>query len=398
MDEHKLKTDSIKSVPIMLTKRKRNPFLSDYTIVETSQTVTSKKARYQTLLRCLQSTTSCCLTLIMGLVHEKIRIMDIDAVRIRISQLLVSEEKYNLFYENLLGSFPDNNLPAVIQLLIATNISLSSLEEYISPPDEEGNYLKEPIFILYKFLLRLCDERPILVLVNDDTRGTNFSHVQENLENFVSEQIFMVSTFSCYTNTQGNKGQIGFGRGNRLTASTVTSKRARYQTLLRCLQSTTSCCLQIFMAILHKDKIIDDVEEMKLKLTSMTSNKDTFQFFETNLMEIFQQNNLSMIINVLIATNISLCSLQTYVLAPDSNSCYVKNPIYILYKFLLRTFYERPILVLGSDDSRGTFVAHIQECMEHFVAEQTYMQRIAFTLPAEVYEEEEEQSVKKEET
>jgi hypothetical protein len=395
----------------LLPLRKRSRLLTNYQIVATEETVTSKKARYQTLLRCLQSTTSCCLTVIMRLVHKNGRIMDVESIRIRISELVMSEECYNLFYENLLKSFPDNNLPSIIQKLIATNICLSSLEEYVAIPiDDDENYLDEPIFVLYKFLLRLCDERPILLLVNDDIRGTNFSHVQEHLEHFVSEQIFMVTTVTSFSyNQQGNIGRAGFGRGNRITSSTVTSKRARYQTLLRCLQSTSSCCLQLLMALIHNKKqtFLEDVAEIKSKITYLVDNKEAFDFFESNLVDTFPKNNLAMIIQVLVTTNIALASLETYVRTPDINDGgYIKNPVFILYKFLLRTVYERPILILGNDDARGTFCAHIQECMENFVAEQTYMKRMEFILRSDdqikkefenvTHQESEEIHVKKE--
>jgi hypothetical protein len=370
-------------------KRKPQRILTDYLVPPTSQTVTSIKARYQTLLRCLQSTASCVLALIMNLVHQngEKKITEIEAIRVRIAQLVLEEEPYNLFYSNLTESFRVNNIASIIQILVATNISLSSLTDYVSPPDEDGFYLQEPIYLLYKFLLRLCNERPILVLSNDDLRGSNFSHIQENLEHFVSEQIFMVSIRNAHMSMKFPRPGINVssivGRGNRQTESTVTSKKARYQTLLKCLQSTTSCCLELLSSLVHKDEINTyDVIELKHCLTNLATSKEGLDFFASNLTQIFLKNDISKIIQVLVATNICLSSLETYVEPPDEESgSYLKEPIATLYRFLLRICYERPILVLSVDDARGTFCAYLQDSMEHFIAEQTFLKKEEFKLP-----------------
>ena len=154
-------------------------------------TVTSKRARYQTLLKCLQGTASCCLTLIRMLVHRLGIIEDVEMARKRISFLREDQVSFNWFYTNLMANFKENNIPQVIELLVVTNIALSSLEDDVNPPYADGNYVNEPLFMLYKFLLRIADERPILVITPDDSRGTHTSHMQEQLENFISELLHL---------------------------------------------------------------------------------------------------------------------------------------------------------------------------------------------------------------
>jgi len=152
-------------------------------------TVTSKRARYQTLLRCLQSTASCCLTLLVALVNKHNDIPNTDAVRSKISSLRSDVEAYNFFYRNLMRFFPEMNLPQVIELAVTTNIFLCSLQNDVADAYEDGTFVREPIFQLYNFMLRLCDEKPILVMSLDDARGSFCSHIQESLEHFIAEQI-----------------------------------------------------------------------------------------------------------------------------------------------------------------------------------------------------------------
>jgi len=42
---------------------------------------------------------------------------------------------------------------------------------------------------LYGFLLRLCSEKPALVLQEDDNRGSQVGFIQESMENFIAESI-----------------------------------------------------------------------------------------------------------------------------------------------------------------------------------------------------------------
>ncbi len=159
-----------------------------------SDTVTSLRARYQTLLRCLQSTASCCLNIIIVLVHQPGKIVEADKARQRISYLRVDQDAYNFFYRSLMHTFHQTNLPQVIELLVATNIILSSLETDVCPPNQDGSYVQEPLFVLYTFLLRICDESPVLILENDDTGGSHCSHIKQELEYFISEQIHLKPT------------------------------------------------------------------------------------------------------------------------------------------------------------------------------------------------------------
>jgi hypothetical protein len=175
----------------VLPKKKQK--IMDKSIVanKCGNTVTSRRARYQTLLRCLQSTASCCLNIIILLVHKAGNVNKTDTARARITLLRGDTESYNFFYTNLMRTFPETNIPQVIELLVATNIMLSALESDVCPPGPDGNYVHEPLFILYKFLLRICDESPILVMVADDEKGSHCSHVKESLEYFVSEQLHL---------------------------------------------------------------------------------------------------------------------------------------------------------------------------------------------------------------
>lgn len=172
---------------------KLEPFtgsLSSRPLLETScgSTVTSKRARYQCLLRCLQSTASCCLSLITLFVSRAGDVTNIDVARAKLISLTSDQEEYNYFYRNLFKSFPKTNLAQVIELAVTTNIVLCSLENEVSPPHPDGTMVAEPIFELYRFLLRICHEKPILVMGPDDARGTFCSYIQESMEHFIADQ------------------------------------------------------------------------------------------------------------------------------------------------------------------------------------------------------------------
>lgn len=177
-----------------------NVFAAQQKLLTTcGQTVTSQRQRYQTLVRMIQSTSSTCLAIITNLVCREGDPSSKEEVRKRLSELgddskngndwgeqSKNQMAYNYFYNQLTSHFPAT--AKSIELAVTTNIVMCKLESDVDIPSDDTPFVPEPIYALYQFLIRLCNERPILLMQADDARGTFSTFVQESMERFIAEQ------------------------------------------------------------------------------------------------------------------------------------------------------------------------------------------------------------------
>ncbi len=156
------------------------------------KTVTAIKARAelfqkqfnQTTLMLLESTHH---TLIEF--HKELKNPQIPLKQVReiLNSIQTNSTIYNKFYNTVKKAYPF--LGDLIELIVSTQVDFLKLEDFVLK-NEFGTYVKEPIHLLWLFLLRLVYEKPRLLLdQTDDRDGTNVTIVRNSLSDFIADCI-----------------------------------------------------------------------------------------------------------------------------------------------------------------------------------------------------------------
>lgn len=96
-------------------------------------------------------------------------------------------ESYNKFYNIMTKQYPF--LKDLIEMNVSTRVEFLRLEDFVHK-NEFGTFVKEPIHLLWVFILRLFFEKPRLLLdQTDDRDGTNIKIVRDALSDFIAECI-----------------------------------------------------------------------------------------------------------------------------------------------------------------------------------------------------------------
>ncbi len=171
------------------------------------KTVTAIKARSelfqkqfnQTTLVLLQSSQHAILKFHKELKESKVPLKQVKDVLVT---LQTNAMVYNKFYNSVKDAYPF--LEDLIELIVTTQVEFLKLEDFVTK-NEFGTYLKEPMHLLWLFILRLFYEKPRLLLdETDDRDGTNTNIFRNSLSDFIADCI-----------------NLRFRHGTSLTASSL---------------------------------------------------------------------------------------------------------------------------------------------------------------------------------
>lgn len=155
-------------------------------------TITSQKAKLELFQKQFESTTvvlAQATQQILCMAYKQFNDLKLPLYNVReiLVEARINVEIYNKFYNVMKQQFPF--LEDLIEFIVITKIEFLRLEDLVKK-NEFGTYVKEPIHLLWIFLLRLFFEKPRLLLdKTDDRDGTNTKFVRDGLSDFIAECI-----------------------------------------------------------------------------------------------------------------------------------------------------------------------------------------------------------------
>lgn len=168
-----------------------SPVLKKKMLRETgSHSITAKRHIYNLCLKKLQSFSMFLLTLMREMIRAPSSGSIVNPeqkckmVRDQIAKMH-TPATLEQFSSRILAVEP--HLSGLIQKCVWTAMALSCLPGFFDNSDQEGLFVTEPLTRLFVFLTRLMSERPVLVLTDDDERGTHVSFLQNSMEGFIAE-------------------------------------------------------------------------------------------------------------------------------------------------------------------------------------------------------------------
>jgi len=157
--------------------------------VSGGNTITAKSASYTMLMKRLRNKAGYLLKLTRTILFQsKTALKTGSEVRKRIETVVTNQTNIKQFLDDVKTAEPD--LELVIQWTILCAIRLTCMPEIFragcdeSSPEGCGQNVMPKLF---EFVLRLCSERPILVLEEDDDRGSHVTFLQESMESYIAE-------------------------------------------------------------------------------------------------------------------------------------------------------------------------------------------------------------------
>lgn len=343
-------------------------------------TITSVHARYQTLIRCIQQISGPSLHLIHEIITSRLKSIKArdqtptpDSIRDMLHVMRKDQLIYNMFYSSISNMFSHLNLTQLIQNLVQTVIQLSQIQPFVQNSDDEGNFVIEPIFNLYEFLLRICGERPSILLQFHQNFLAHVEFLNDSWDFFIAQQLHI------------NPSQ---GLHHEKFMFTVTSTRARYQTLMRCFQQISSYLIYIIIFLIQlydrENKIETNKNNLHQTLSKIKNSSSMYQIFDNNLKKAFGHINFEFLIELLVTLIIQLTNLELQVAEKDEDGNFVTKPILKLFYFCLQITGDYSDLLFDTEDANGKHVSFVQESLENFIAQQLRFKFQPFILPADV--------------
>jgi hypothetical protein len=142
--------------------------------------ITAKHKTYGLLLKKLRGWCGLFLVTLRKFFDDAHR-KNVQAVRHQIIKIMQTRWYQDQFREVM--QLQDQLFATIYQSVVAA-INLSCRPDLFAV-DESPDVCEE----LFRFLLRTCNEHPIILMQDDDAQGTHVTFLQDSMENFIAESL-----------------------------------------------------------------------------------------------------------------------------------------------------------------------------------------------------------------